>query len=69
MTFEPYAARTHEKMQEVLMQPEASGPAIHYYMIRGGSNKRNITVWEAGTVGNEYIKTYGHYHLGNLDET
>ena len=69
MTFEPYAARTHEKMQEVLMNPEAPGPAIHYYMIRGGSNKRNITVWEAGTVGNEYIKTYGHYHLGNLDET
>ena len=67
--FEPYAARTHEKMQEVLMDPNASGPAIHYYMIRGGSEKRNITVWEIGTVGGEYIKTYGHYHIGNLDET
>jgi glucose-6-phosphate isomerase len=69
MTFEPYAARTHEKMQEVLMHPDAQGPAIHYYMIRGGSTKRNVTVWEAGTVGGEYIKTYGHYHLGKLDET
>ena len=69
MTFEPYAARTHEKMQEVLMSPEAQGPAIHYYMIRGGSKKRNITVWESGTVGGEYIKTYGHYHVGDLDET
>ena len=69
MTFEPYAARTHEKMQEVLMNPEAPGPAIHYYMIRGGSDKRNITVWEAGMVGGEYIKTYGHYHLANLHET
>lgn len=69
MTFEPYAARTHEKMQEVLMNPEAKGPAIHYYMIRGGSKKRNITVWEAGTVDSEYIKTYGHYHVGDLDET
>ncbi len=65
MTFEPYAARTHEKMKEVLMDPSASGPAIHYYMIRGGSKKRNITVWESGTVGSEYIKTYGHYHVGN----
>lgn len=51
------------------MDPKASGPAIHYYMIRGGSKKRNITVWESGTVGGEYIKTYGHYHVGNLDET
>jgi glucose-6-phosphate isomerase, archaeal len=69
MAFEPYAPRTHEKMQEVLMHPEASGPAIHYYMVRGGSNKRNITIWESGTVGGEYIKTYGHYHIGQLDET
>jgi glucose-6-phosphate isomerase len=69
MAFEPYAARTHEKMQEVLMDPSASGPAIHYYMIRGGTKKKNITVWESGTVGGEYIKTYGHYHVGDLDET
>ena len=69
MTFEPLAVRTHEKMQEVLMHPDASGPAVHYYMIRGGSEKRNITIWENGTVGGEYIKTYGHYHVGDLDET
>ncbi len=51
------------------MNPDAKGPAIHYYMIRGGKQKRNITVWESGTVGGEYIKTYGHYHIGDLDET
>ncbi len=51
------------------MDPSAPGPAIHYYMIRGGKEKRNVTVWETGTVGSEYIKTYGHYHLGKLDET
>ncbi len=67
--FQAYAARTHEKMREVLMMPDALGPAIHYYMIRGGKKKKNITVWEAGTIGGEYIKTYGHYHVGNLDET
>jgi glucose-6-phosphate isomerase, archaeal len=67
--FEPYAGRTHEKMQEVLMNPDASGPALHYYMIRGGSKKRNVTIWESGTVGGEYIKTYGHYHVDTLDET
>ena len=69
MSFEPYAARTQEKMREVLMTPDAQGPAIHYYMVRGGSKKRNITILEPGTVGGEYIKTYGHYHIGNLDET
>src|SRR3989344_2538843 len=69
MMFEPFAARSHEKMKDVLMNPDASGPAIHYYMIRGGSKKRNITVWESGTVDGEYIKTYGHYHVGKLDET
>lgn len=51
------------------MNPQAEGPAIHYYMIRGGKHKKNLTVWEAGTVGGEYIKTYGHYHVGELDET
>ena len=66
---EHLALREHEKMQEVLMDPNAEGPHIHYYMIRGGSDMRNITVMEPGTVGGEYIKTYGHYHIGQLDET
>lgn len=64
-----YASRTHEKMQEVLMNPRAPGPSIHYYMIRGGKDQRNITVWEPGTIDSEYIKTYGHYHVGDLEET
>jgi oxalate decarboxylase/phosphoglucose isomerase-like protein (cupin superfamily) len=64
-----YAARTHEAMQPVLKNPEAEGPAVHYYMIRGGKDQKNITVWEPGLVGDEYIKTFGHYHVGKLDET
>ncbi len=64
-----YASRAHEKMKEVLMDPEGIGPAIHYYMIRGGTTQRNVTVWEPGTVSGEYIKTYGHYHVGDLSET
>ena len=64
-----YAARIHEKMKEVLMDPNGEGPAIHYYMIRGGSKQKNATVWEPGTISGEYIKTYGHYHVGDLSET
>ena len=63
-----FAPRTHEKMKEVLMDPAGIGPAIHYYMIRGGVNQKNITVWEPGTISGEYIKTYGHYHVGALSE-
>src|SRR3989344_7228339 len=65
----PFAERSHEKMKEVLMSPEAEGPAIHYYMIRGGGEKKNITVWETGFVGEEYIKAYGHYHITDFKET
>lgn len=64
-----YASRTHEKMKDVLMDPDGIGPDIHYYMIRGGKKQKNITVWEPGTISGEYIKTYGHYHVGDLSET
>lgn len=64
-----YASRSHKKMKEVLMDPAGTGPAIHYYMVRGGVKQKNITVWEPGTVSGEYIKTYGHYHVGDLSET
>lgn len=66
---EHLALREHTKMREVLKNQDADGPDVHYYMIRGGSDMRNITVMEPGTVGDEYIKTYGHYHIGQLDET
>jgi len=64
-----YAPRIHEKMKEVLMDPEGIGPDVHYYMIRGGIKQKNVTVWEPGTISGEYIKTYGHYHVGDLSET
>ena len=63
-----YASRGQEKMKEVLMDSAGIGPEIHYYMIRGGVEQKNITVWEPGTVSGEYIKTYGHYHVGDLSE-
>jgi len=64
-----FATRTHEKMREVLLDSSAEGPEVHYYMIRGDTEGKNITVWESGKAGDEYIKTYGHYHQGDTDET
>ncbi len=63
------AVREHSKMQEVLMDPAAEGPEVHYWMTRGSIEWTNITIWNVGKVGEEYIKTYGHYHVGDLDET
>ncbi len=65
----PFATRTHSDMKEVLMDSTAPGPEVHYYMIRGGVDKTNITIWETGLVGQEYIKTFGHYHVGDISET
>ena len=64
-----WAVRTHEEMRDVLYSRESVGPAIYYYMIRGGKDKKNITILESGTVGGEYIKAYGHYHVDVLGET
>jgi glucose-6-phosphate isomerase len=63
------ATRSHEAMKPVLMHPDADAPDPMYYMIRGGKDQRNVTVWEPGLVGGEYVKTFGHYHVGKLDET
>ncbi len=65
----PFVQKTFEQMKDVLMDPKANAPEIFYYMTRGGIDQRNITVWEPGTVGGEYIKSYGHYHIGDLNET
>jgi glucose-6-phosphate isomerase len=56
-------------MLDVLMNPKSVGPNVHYFMIRGGSERKNITIWQSGTVGGEYIKTYGHYHVKDFSET
>ncbi len=64
-----FAERSHEAMKDVLMNRDAAGPDVHYFMIRGGSDRKNITIWQSGTVGGEYIKTYGHYHVMDFLET
>ena len=64
-----YGPRLHQMMKEVLMESDVRGPEVHYHMVRGGKDLRNITIWEPGTVGAEYVKTYGHYHVGDIEET
>ncbi|MEK7565728.1 MAG: glucose-6-phosphate isomerase family protein [Patescibacteria group bacterium] len=52
-------------LKEVLMDPAATGPEDVYYMLRGNPN---ITVLMPGKIGQEYTKTFGHYHKDDSPE-
>ncbi|MCL5982313.1 MAG: glucose-6-phosphate isomerase [Firmicutes bacterium] len=66
--------RRRRDMLEVLFAPESPGPEELYYMYRGVGRESDrkllsqhglrydVTILRPGTVGNEYIKTAGHYH-------
>ncbi|MCX8158471.1 MAG: glucose-6-phosphate isomerase [Candidatus Diapherotrites archaeon] len=66
--------RTIEQMRDVLLDEEISGPRECYYMYRGVCNRRHakkisdsdfrydITILPPLFLGNEFNKTYGHYH-------
>lgn len=62
------SARTKGEMRDVLLEPDSAAPETFYYMLRGGPEKGNITIWEPGRAGREYIKTLGHYHTSDFAE-
>lgn len=60
----------------VLMDPEAKGPDPVYFVFNGISDQAggdgkwtNMTVMAAGKLGEEYPKTFGHYHGSKNLET
>ena len=59
--------RSAKMMREVAKNPSAVFPKELYYMIRrkGG----NITVLPSYQLGDEYSKTYGHFHIPEKKET
>ncbi|MFP3949705.1 MAG: glucose-6-phosphate isomerase family protein [Candidatus Micrarchaeia archaeon] len=69
-----YSTRSVSQLSDVLMDPKKSGPdGIAYYMYREvyghGSLRYDITVVPPRMFGEEFVKTYGHYHpkaKGNL---
>jgi oxalate decarboxylase/phosphoglucose isomerase-like protein (cupin superfamily) len=52
--------RTHKELEDVLMDPKGTGLKEPYFVIRG--NNQSITVINPGKNGEEYNKTYGHFH-------
>ncbi len=53
--------RTRQDLKDVLMDPKAPGVKDPYFVIRGEAGQ-NITVLTPGLNGNEFNKTYGHFH-------
>ena len=54
-------ARTRTELKEVLMNPKAIGVKEPYFVIHG-DNSQNVTILAPGLNGNEFNKTYGHFH-------
>jgi len=46
------------------MSPEERGPDFAYWVFSGIASKvwENMTVISPGTYGQEFVKTFGHYH-------
>lgn len=53
--------RTRQELKEVLMDPQTPGIKEPYFVIRGEAGQ-NITVLTPGKNGEEFNKTYGHFH-------
>jgi glucose-6-phosphate isomerase, archaeal len=59
--------RTRKDLSEVLHDPQAGGPDPVYLVFSKISDKpwENITIISHGLLGDEYPKTFGHYHPEN----
>ncbi|MBN1162604.1 hypothetical protein JXA34_02560 [Patescibacteria group bacterium] len=56
--------RAFAELAEVLKNPEEGGPEIAYWVFEdiSSSKWKNLTLITPGRYGDEYPKTYGHYH-------
>lgn len=65
-------ARTLADLKPVLLDPNAAGSATIYWVYNNVSLNRgweNLTLIVPGLIGEEFPKTFGHYHGSNVDET
>jgi glucose-6-phosphate isomerase, archaeal len=65
-------AKTLDELKLVLKDPNSEGPDPAYWVFRDVKDsaaphgeRSDITVLAAGKIGQEYVKTHGHYHLGD----
>ncbi|MBN2122175.1 glucose-6-phosphate isomerase [Candidatus Micrarchaeota archaeon] len=63
----PFSTRKVSDLEDVLLEPKRAGPeGIAYYMFREvhrhGNLRYDLTVIPPRMFGEEFVKTYGHYH-------
>lgn len=63
--------KTLEDLRPVLKDPQSNGPEVVYWVFGEVTDEKwaNITIWTTEKIGEEYPKTYGHYHGAQVDET
>lgn len=63
--------KTLEDLKPVLKDPESIGPDPVYFVFGDVSENKwaNITMIQNGKIGEEYPKTFGHYHSVEVNET
>lgn len=63
--------RTKEEQAPVLLYPSVPGPEVVYWVFSDISfkNWKNMTVITPGFYGEEFPKTFGHYHGTPVNET
>jgi glucose-6-phosphate isomerase len=62
-----YSTRKVSELEDVLLEPKRAGPeGIAYYMFREvhrhGNLRYDVTLIPPRMFGDEFVKTYGHYH-------
>ncbi|MFH1896464.1 MAG: glucose-6-phosphate isomerase family protein [bacterium] len=65
--------RTLEQLKPALKNPASSGPGEVYFVLRPEVGREfgkepNITIVPPGRLGDEFPKTFGHYHTHNEPE-
>lgn len=65
------STRNLEELRPVLKNPESVGPDSVYWVFNDVSSDKwaNMTIINNGLLDNEYIKTFGHYHGVDVNET
>lgn len=65
-------SKTLDELKLVLKDPDAAGPDPAYWVFRDikdpeapSDERSDVTVLAVGKIGDEYVKTHGHYHLGD----
>lgn len=61
------SARELDELKEVLQNTQSEGPPIAYWVFSDITEEKweNMTVTTPGKYGEEYPKTYGHYHTAS----